>query len=788
MTHINILSENNNPEEGKMKLIDTGFKSSLAYEQVTWTPTTIIKEGYDGWGEHYQHTMDPRLWGFALLENEAASKIIIRRFTFLTGEFALDKAQVKAELAVLGVTHIQETSNGFITFTMFDGKDARKFGDLRTLEIQDLTTKMFKRLSFLNVMSYLRACYARESVKIKFVRAIKGVHVDGEVIISPNLVKRVADDLYNRVAPIDEDKAERLYNQAMNASTFNTFRMLIDEGLIKGDAVVGDMMMMEGYDLIVYVEDNLKTEIKLRDADSVIISMLPNKQAKDIRTNRQVISLIGETLYGKDLHLARDHFDQVVGDKLAALKNGQYLPAFRESKFVDAIDGIMDKAHVWHDTFGHLRGSRYLTDMLANGFVKSHTPPVKEDDRKRRYSVPFAKSYSIRSEHSYQMHYGTVCPIKSGEVLLDKNIGLVVADDILEEFLAIAGGGDLDDKANVHARIIDGIMQALIIRDPMSADTDGETIGLEYQIRPITGHGVDHELLTFHGEMPPVFDMEDRPAMVTEIVTPEETLTATDQNFPETYTRHFAWDRVVNNMQDSFGGFVNCLMAYVMLDIPFPFRAKGETLIDICQQTRNPDDLAEIADYVEELRETLVSEIYARDLTIDRHVARRAGIHKMLSRKRQVGGLFTSMIASHKAIIASFADGAAELSNEIRADIIDEHPVPEMDLINGMEAGDWFAMMLRRERQNLERQLGEDFSGSKPMPEWKRTLLGDHLAEYLMAKVDDPNQGLTYDTLLSLVRELFYWAHRREAVNANYPEKELYYGAMFHILIDALNN
>lgn len=770
------------------------FNSSLCYEQVTITPTAIVKESTE-YGELSVTTMDATTWGFPLLSQEGADKIIIRRFSFLTGDEPLNKKAVAIELKDLGITHAHPTDKGFITYTLFDGDDARKFGDLRTIVINNISEKMFKRLSLLNVMSYAHATFDRDSVKIEFVEGVCGPHVDGEVYISKAMRRRVAKAMYYRIAAVDPAKALRLFKQVVTAATFNTGRALVFDGLIKGDFVVARDEKMNGADILVHVDDNLKTEVRHADEDGFIITMMPNKQDKSVRTNRQVLSLIGEDLLGRDLYLAVDFFKERTEAHLERIATGQFVPKFRETPEVDgAIDGIIDKAHVWYETFGTLANSRYLTSMVAGQFVNQNTPRPDEDDRKRRFPVPFARSYSMRSEHSYEMAYGRPCPVKPGHVLLDKKLGAIVANDILVEAFGIAGGADLDDKWNMHFRIIDGEVRAIIIRDPMTADVDadGETLGLEYQIRPVHGYSVDVNRGTLHGEFVPVWDVENFPLTVAEIEAPAESLTATPRKFPGAYTPAYAWEVIQENVKDSFGGFANLLMAYVNLGISFPFVAKGETLIDICQQSRNPQDLQAIAHYVGRLRTDLVRQIIKHDLVIDRYIAKRAGIIKMLHSRYLIGdGLFGAAIDNHKEIVAEFKSGADDLVREITSDI--RIPNSELTTLRAggqtMFTGEWLAMKLRQSLQGTELT-------TNPKTEAERNLVGNHMAAFLLSKVEEGQ--LTRSAVLELVRQMFLWAHRQtvdmdllpeDAVEViEFPEKTLYYGEMFRLLVEALED
>lgn len=773
------------------------FSESLCYQQVTITDSSIVVRSIED-GEEKQMAMDANAWSFPLLRQEQADKVIIRRYTFLTGDKALNKRAVANEMKGLGVTHAHPTDKGFITYSIFDGDTVRRFGDLRTIVINRISEKMFKRLSLLNVMSYLNASYSRDSVNIKFVEGVSGPHVDGEVYISEAFRLRVAIDMHNRVSKKDPVKARRLFEQAMDAGTFNTGRALVFEGLIKGDFVVACDDKMDGADILVHVDDNLKTEVRHAEQDGFIVTMMPNKQAKSVRTNRQVLSLIGEHLLGKDVYLAVGNFDQKFEEHLAKIAAGQHVPVHRETpEAPGAIDGTIDKAHVWYDTFGTLANSRYLTSMVAGQFVNQNTPPVKEEDRKRRFPVPFARSYSIRSEHSYEMMYGRPCPVKPGHILLDKNLGAVAADDILVECLAIAGGADLDDKINLHYRLIDGVLQAIIIRDPMTADmdVDGTTMGLEYQVRPVHGYGVSQSRGVAHGEIPPVWDASQFPKTVAEITAPPESLTATPRTFPSQYDNQYAWAVIQENLKDSFGGFANLLMAYVHLNIPFRFVAKGETLIDICQQSRNPVDLAAISSYVHRLKLDLAREIEARGIQVDYYLAKRAGILDLIDPSSVLPreeGLMGKAIASHKAIVANFESQAGDVVRTITHDIRTAMHEPLSTVRTGgqtMSTGAWLEMKLRTSLRGTGMTV-------EARTEEERNRVGNHMAAFLEAKVDTGQ--LTREEMLELVRQMFLWAHlpkedlellpegAKESII--FSERFLYWGSMFRLLVEALQN
>ena len=642
----------------------------------------------------------------------------------------------------------------------------------------------------MGVRSYFYGTFNLDDIKIKYIQK-DGAHVDGEVYISQEFRGMIIDQMLMRAE--DEGKALELAAMCEKTWTFSTFRALVADGFIKGDAVV--TRVDHDAHIIVYTP-NKKAEIKSKIDDKITVTMMPQKQGKSVRTNRQIMSMLGESLYSENLKMVKDAFSGLMQENLEKLEAGTYIPEYRESEEFDAISGINDKVMNWHAAGLNLRESRYLTGMMFEGIVTRYSPD-RNEDKKRRFPVPYAKAYSIRSEHTYEMVYGEVCPVPVGGVFIDKDYGVFVSNSILEEFLEIAGGGDLDDKVENHVRIAShddehfgvkaGQVVGVFTRNPMGANSDGlDNIGVEYQVRPIYGPMVDQEMGTFHEEIVPSFDMLNRPLCINEVESGEGMLSPTPQNFPDTYSKEFAWKMAVENIQDPFGGFVNVIMAFVTLKIPFPFYASGETVVDICQQTRAIVDMVAVEQLVETLRKHLLERILEDQIVVDEYIVLRAGIQEDLTINgpHLIGeGIFTNAVTAHREIVADFELNGRSLVHDLTSEISDSAPVART--VGNLQSGAWMDMKIRKMRQELEHKTSRSFSANK-MSEAERNELGNYIYDKLMTLIEDDSNNLDYDGLLSLVRDMYHWAHTAENGD-KYPEKVLYYGDMFMILTEALS-
>lgn len=693
-------------------------------------------------------------------------------------------------------------------------------------EYKVLGDKFFKRLSLDGMSAWLHmevavaeygtpeALNPDADTFVYELREEAGLDHDGVVYISPRLRKTLVRKMVERIldgrrfSELDTPTKviiRRVAKKAMQTITFGSFRGLTDIGLFKGDGlVVVSDRIPEGVDMIVYA-DNHKKEIRHRMPNTAIITMMAKKQGKSIKTNRQVISFLGDLIYGDNYDSVVNALERKFNLTLAQLQKGQYRDHASLESDPDpenrAFASIAAKVEYWGDEAGlPVEFSRYLTEMLAEGVVRQHTPDEEQQDRKRKFPVPGGIASSMHTVAGYELVYGKKCPVKPGHVLHDAGMGWIPARDIQVEFFGDLGGADRDDIADAVAGFSDcddafwgvraGQETGIFYRNPLTANSNGEISAKEFNIRPIQGLTVKQDSEGNRAIILPdgrtgvtaVLPVSRRPLSVRELEVSAGSFSATPLSMPERYLYNFAMETVKNNDRDPLGKFINILMAYSLMGWGWEQIAPGEEVVDACQQLRNPDDFRELDGLIKVLKNGFYARMLSERRSVEAWVLRRIGLYDKAFHDGLVAedGVFTSLIARHTASVDAFKSASELLGDAIIKKMV--RAFQEYHAGGGEVMRTIRNAALRPALAAFEAITGIK-EGQSTLSESNRQLLGDLLGEKLEELAN--NMGRT--EMLSMVREYFIRVQvMGRSAESRFPERHLYWGAAFYILVESL--
>lgn len=748
------------------------------------------------------------------------------------GDFTFPFKALKDDEFAVRPTVVLPTSKGAVAVWLFDETD----GELVPRTTLDgftkfkfasaiggrLNGKLFKRPSLLFVRSYFKysgrirpasAEHEHGAVRILF-REEQGIAHDGVLYISEYLHFLLLEDLLERArnckSPLRQEKLYAIAAEAEKSYTWSSVRIMTQWGLLKGDAVVCVAPLPQGVDVLCY-KDNLKPQVFLPQKGTFVMSATPKKQVKSSRSNRQVISMVGPWLFGGSFQPLIDELERKLNRTIERLEAGEYIPPVDSSRD-SAHDSFEDKARFLVAAGLRLGACRYLTGMLAGSKVNQMSPPDDIADKKRRFPVPNAVASSMHTPQTWEIVYGKKCPVKPSHVILDTRLGWIPAHDIVVLFFAIAGGADSDDvivgyvgfanASDMFFRITKGSPVAGFQRDPMTAERDvhGNT-GVEIQVWQIdmanstgvklsTQKGGHRAIIMPNGRpITTVLDIANRPMSVAELGERKNSFTATSIDMPEKVTYEWLLERIEKNRRDPLGRYMNILMAFMAMGWPFEQVAAGEDVVDACQQYRNPKDFVKLEEIILDLQAQFRERVLLEQVPVDYYVLKSAGMSEDTPPHLVGKGSFTFLVEAHKQLVADFEEKAGELYAPITEKIRSRYPNPEPKSrkIDGIsyEPGEYLARLIRNAGSQYRRSTGVDVT-TGIVSQGDREEFGDWLAESLINR-------LGKEELVGLVRSMYVWAHRQERqtssdgeVRGSYPERFLFWGGMFYLLIEAL--
>lgn len=542
-------------------------------------------------------------------------------------------AKTPKRLNTLGISSylgLDMTSKAVTEYTPFDGQ---------VLSVKAISLKEAKAMM-------LKAGISTKKVKTM---------VDGDFFIRPSVRDLMVDQAVAITEDcLDEAQKERdlaKIEQMRSIRTFYAGRVLlgnlsntVTRGLVKGEIVVAaddDTLDAD----IVYVVENHKDEIGLSTDGRVRVTMCPKKQGKSIRTNRQTLNLFGEALFGKNLMLIKKAFKSQLNWDLASFAKGEMEPIISD----DDDEMIEAQAHrvdaliaVWQKVRGSILGSRYLMAMQLGNVIdrKVGTEP-KDAPTKRRMPVPYARSYTMRTTFSYLMAEGPERFANLAQVHMRQDeihvtdIGAIFGDALVDDgAFEELGGADKDDTVDLHVRFaaddsahffVDaGDAIAVITRNPNGVVSNGTEMGVEHWVARLSVNTEGLFGIEFGNKIPEIL-LSELPLPTKAVDLPEDELVATPAPSLEGYNKAVLWTRfedlALSDLGSLFGMYVNLMIAFASVKLPFPHYAPTETFADICQQTADLHDLQQIARIIEDLTKVLSDAVEEGLIDLDPWIA-----------------------------------------------------------------------------------------------------------------------------------------------------------------------
>lgn len=795
----------------EVQMQERDYRTTAWYEQVTLTKDHSITEGFYGGTSYYQLFM-PNHFGVPYIEAEKADRAVIRRYKL---DEDTDMAVITADLRELRPTIAwRNNNNDAVAITFFDNVDGqfvpRPWDAMRkfTIHMHKVDT-LFKRMGTLNVRSYTYGEFdailvpagqtdedierdRSNSVTIQILPTPSDEFgeksVDGSVFVREGLRDVLIDKMGARMTTgqfPDNVKANKLARKYRDTVVFDTFRGLFKQGLMKAKALVGEDENLAA-DIVIY-DCNIKSEVT-RDDNRITLTMNAKSQGKAVRTNRQVFSLFGEWLYGRDLELIKYAYKEYVNEIVDRFASGTYVPSTEDKGGYS----LNEMAMRWVKARKNYNESQYLMKMMRDAHIKTQTPS-RDDERKM--PVPFALAYSIRTQAEMVHLLGHPVDMEPHEIRLTK-WGFVVGDAILLDVLEILGGADLDDTAELHFRVAatdspefnvrQGQTVAVMVRNPVGVSSNGTDVGVEYWVAPVANPLHIYRLFEVDGL--PAIDLRkgSRPNTITElnITTPPSLVIQPQTTAHTAYTKQFVFDAWVQATEQSpnmiYGRHANLMMAYAKYGIPFQFIAPEETYVDMCTKILDPVGLQQIADDNEAKARHLVAEVNSRQIAMDEHDIKRLKLKGVL---RVAPGITTNFVEYHKMGVEVFTEAANQHIDEQyelhRQEIIPDTLVPEGYDRTGQ--GFRMAPAVLSELLKAERQV----TGFRRMPQHVRDAIGNMVHEEVTRKYDEFLPGLAYEALMvSLYNRQFIFEgyHNQEMI-----QRGLYYGRMFDVLLEGFN-
>lgn len=765
-----------------------------------------------------KYTM-PNHYRYFLLDEES-SEWVLRIYPIPNAErlgFAETDARLRwifADMKAFGTSIAYVTKDQSFTAISFreNGKprawDPHKLGlapKLRTMRIE-MSPKSPKRLAMLGTQTYLNGRFDVRFVTedtprrdgaltIHVTPHIEGeCHEDGEYYIHPQLRDDLVRRVYYRVAKDDKAKAKQL-RRKLHGAAYNA-RVVTEIGVLKGDVVVSWDIKAD----IHVCECNIKPEI-MGEAGVARIQMFPQEQKDQVVTNRQTISSFYEWLFavptpgvGDSEGLVKDalvdQFDRYIKEFRSGKLMSHMNPTLREED--DSIKSMHQKMVRWVRSGRNMKESLWLTMMLAGQIVDMNNP-LHDEDRKRRFPVPYAYRVSLRNVTSYRMAFGGEPMLTDNEAFIDESIGLIVPDATFVDVAEVLGGADKDDHVEVHYRIAEdddeffgitaGDIVMVLIRNPVGISSDGKRVASEYYILRVAGFQADagtHEL--------PTIRMADRPLCTAELKLPEPTFVETEPDLPKHYSKEYFIDQVyvATSIQGVYGTHANQMMVCALYGIPFKFVAPEETFVDVCQQTRAEVDL----EFIKQYNADNLDHIVDARVPLDPFVIWRLGLEGS-EEVIEEPGIVSELVAYHRAQVQRFIAAAnlhiRSVLTELKTRYQDHEVTCRVANVPYLIAGIQSKETEYREANNL---VDEYLSHT----DWEK--IGDIVADRLN-ELEAAGQ-FTREVANQRIREAYGWIWNHRVVESRFPgatvknmftghDAEFMRGRMFYRLIEALN-
>lgn len=722
-----------------------------------------------------------------------------------------------ADMREFGTTIAYVTKdNSYTAISIRDNGTPRLWDEDKTGEAPDfrhinigMSGKIAKRLSMLGTQTYLNmdatvvfvdedddTFYPHEEgvlyIKVTDKGGDEAIIKDGHYFIRPEVRDEMVKSVSEEMNAHNLEKARMLRRTLGKAMTFNG-RLITGKGLIKGDAVVSHVLTTD----IEVDRINIKDEVSTFDVHTGLFQMFPQEQMGKVFTNRQTISSFYKALMDiptpnreGSINLIKDALKDYIDSLVDRFRTGElmlHIDSLGREKG-DQIRNVFQKLEAWIDGGHSLNESLYLLMMEAGQIVDMLGCEPGSDDKKRRFPVPYATRNSIRNADTYRMVYGIELDLAYGEGFIDPELGLIVSDETYLAMIPVLGGADLDDHVEVHYRTAvdddeffdidarDVVM--VIIRNPIGIESDGEYVASEYWM--LRAAAIERACIV---EDLPELDPNDLPICTAELELSEPTFIGTDPVLTPNYSKQFFIEGVKASAvaQGVYGTHANLMMAFRLYNIPFPFLAPEETFVDVCQQTRHPEDLA----YIRNLNEIHRKMLANADIPMDFWTKKRCGLRNVA----REDGLFTELVNFHRDEVDRF-----EVKAKGHIHLVKQAMEARYDGVNITRMKDNKPLLLSRVEVMEARYRAENGKSSR-LSYWDFEAIGnavvDRLDELEATSASTQTRELTNQDFLEAHAWLFTQvqpSHRTTSVRSMYynTDQKLMMGAMLDRLIEAL--
>ncbi|MAT59918.1 MAG: hypothetical protein CMF23_18240 [Ignavibacteriae bacterium] len=279
--------------------------------------------------------------------------------------------------------------------------------------------------------------------------------------IDVNINNSIPISKVDGLSVISVDLAKSLGYTKAEANESAQFTMFYKEGLVKGHCVFSDKIE---HDVIVYGKDNIKSEIKF-NSESFYLAIEPTKLSDTLRIDIQSILNLWD-LFGQKQYFAWSV--EGVNKFKEDLFSGKLI------NWLDNFDDIDPEDHdnenwtlrkaLWHKIdYRRFPGlvrqawSLFRSSMLNFAENKNGTPVF-------RIPVPSGiRGYFRVDLRNHDKDGSFSLSSDKTDVELDKYGNIWINPQIIEDFLSVKGGADLDDSAGIIP-VEDG--KAIIYRNP----------------------------------------------------------------------------------------------------------------------------------------------------------------------------------------------------------------------------------------------------------------------------------------------------------------------------------
>lgn len=619
---------------------------------------------------------------------------------------------------------------------------------------------------------------------------------DGHFFVRPEVRNEMVRAAHERILPHDPEKARRVRRAGMKAKAFNG-RMPTNIGTFKGDTLVSYALNCD----VQIDQVNIKPDIRTRVMGEGLFQMFPQEQNGAVFTNRQSVanfysSLMDVPTPGRDGHnLIKDALTDYIDGLIDQFRSGELMfhidSLGRDEQ--DSIRNVFEKLEAWVESGMSLNESVYLLMMQAGQVMDMHTPPDSEQDKRRRFPIPFASRHSIRNAKTYEMVFGIKLDLEFGEFFVDPDYGIIMSDETYRVAAPIWGGADLDDHVELHYRVAegdhsyfthinDGDIVAVGIRNPIGVVSNGTDIGTEYFVLKASAIEMV-DLPARFGDLP-TLEMDKLPLCSDEVDLPEPQWIPEEPTVPDEYNKSYLRDQINlrSLAQAAYGTHVNLYMTARMYDIPFDFVAPEEDIVDLFQQKPYTDGLL----YWEQDNQKMREIIATSGIALDFWSKKRCGLGRDKRVKTQPG-TYTDLIDFHREQVDKFEVKAKKHINLIK---------------QGMEAR-YAEVRVPRNPILLQRlQVAENrYRETNGLVDSRLSyndfeMIGNYVMDRLTEMENNTNSSQTPDITREQFLEAYAWvwhnikpSFRTNSVRSLYfnTDQKLMMGAMFDKLIEILS-